>query len=107
MSPLFFLDSQKDLLAKVKKENARTDYENRNCGRYRRIFPPPERHRQERYAKLLYTAFNSLVIGAGANGAIAREIERQYMRKYRVRSRRVNITANHCLRVPSPQPCES
>lgn len=73
---------QKDLLARIRKENAKTDFEDRNCGRFRRIFPPQDRYQQERYAKLLLSAFNNLVVGK--NASMAREIERQYLKKYRV-----------------------
>ena len=73
---------QKELLARIRKENAKTDFEDRNCGRFRRIFPPQDRYQQERYAKLLLSAFNSLVVGK--NASMAREIERQYLKKYRV-----------------------
>ena len=69
-------------MARIRKENAKTDFEDRNCGRFRRIFPPQDRYQQERYAKLLLSAFNSLVVGK--NASMAREIERQYLKKYRV-----------------------
>lgn len=73
------------MLAKIRRENAKIEYEDRNCGRFRRIFPPQDKFLQEKYAKLLYSAFNNLVIGAGKNGSIAKEIEIQYLRKYKVR----------------------
>lgn len=82
---------QKELLARIRRENARTEYEDRNCGRFKRIFPPNERFQQDKYARLLYSAFTHLVIGAGKNGAAAREIERQYMKKYRVSLLRITL----------------
>lgn len=89
---------QKELLARVRKENARTEYEDRNCGRFLRIFPPTERFQQEKYAKLMYSAFSNLVIGAGKNGAIAKEIERQYIKKYRVTSNVLHIhSVQYCI----------
>lgn len=46
-------DELKDLLLRVKKEAARDYYETKNCGGFHKIFPPPDRHARERYAKLM------------------------------------------------------
>ena len=73
-------------MTKIRKENAKTEYEDRNCGRFRRIFPPQDRFQQEKYAKLLLSAFSILVstVGGKTNSTMSREIERQYITKYRV-----------------------
>lgn len=48
---------QKDLLTRIRKQSAREDYENRNRGKFRRIFPCDDRIQQESYVKLLSSVF--------------------------------------------------
>ena len=43
----------RELLAKIRRDAAREDFENRNCGRFRRIFPPDDKFKLEKYINLL------------------------------------------------------
>ncbi|CAD5111784.1 DgyrCDS1059 [Dimorphilus gyrociliatus] len=72
-------DELKDLLQKVKKDAARDYYETQNCGGFQKIFPPPDRHARERYAKLMSEVHKISMEGLGkASGAFSQEILRTY-----------------------------
>ena len=60
------------------------DYENRNCGRFRRIFPSDDKVRQDRYCKILNNAFSCFLAGRGAS--MQKEIQVYYNNKYKVSS---------------------
>ncbi|KAK6178634.1 hypothetical protein SNE40_011164 [Patella caerulea] len=66
----------KEQLNRVRKATAREDYENRNLGRFRRIFPSDDKIRQEKYCNLLMTAFSVILSGRGA--AMQKEILQTY-----------------------------
>lgn len=53
-------------LAQVRRENAREDYETRNMGRFRRIYPPQDRFLKEKYDRLIRDAFEIFLSGRGA-----------------------------------------
>ena len=70
------------MLTRLRRESAREDYENRNCNRFRRIFPPEDKFRREKYASLLNESFKTFL--AGRSSSLQKEIEEQYSQKYRV-----------------------
>ena len=76
------LDLQKDMLTRMRKDAAREDYESRNCGRWRRIFPPDDKFKAEKYANLLSHAFNTFLSGRASQ--LQKEISRTYTNKLRV-----------------------
>nr|XP_054764453.1 tubulin polyglutamylase TTLL7-like [Lytechinus pictus] len=53
-------------LTQVRRENAREDYENRNMGRFRRIYPPHDRMLKEKYDRLIDDAFEIFLSGRAA-----------------------------------------
>ncbi|XP_076440096.1 tubulin polyglutamylase TTLL7-like isoform X3 [Babylonia areolata] len=71
----------KDLLTKIRKASTREDYENRNCGRFRRIFPCDDRARHAKYCTMLGTSFGLFLSGRGAT--LQKEIEVNYNNKLR------------------------
>ncbi|KAL8590371.1 hypothetical protein ACOMHN_011585 [Nucella lapillus] len=71
----------KDLLTKIRKASTREDYENRNCGRFRRIFPCDDRARHAKYCSMLSTSFGLFLSGRGAS--LQKEIEVNYNNKLR------------------------
>lgn len=66
----------KDMLARIKKQVMREDYENRNMGRFRKIFPTEDKARQEKYIRLMSSIFN--VFMSGRAPAMQKEIQRIY-----------------------------
>ena len=74
---------QKDLLIRIRKDAAREDFENRNSGSFKRIFPPDDKFRREKYATLVADAFNVFLSGRATS--LQQEINRAYNNKYRVR----------------------
>ncbi|KAK3777662.1 hypothetical protein RRG08_021773 [Elysia crispata] len=71
----------KDLLARVRKMALREDFEIRNCGRFKRIFPSDDRMRQDRYCKIMSSAFSVFLAGRGTS--MQREIQVNYNNKYK------------------------
>ncbi|GFN85470.1 tubulin polyglutamylase ttll7 [Plakobranchus ocellatus] len=71
----------KDLLARVRKMALREDFEIRNCGRFKRIFPSDDRTRQDRYCKIMSSAFSVFLAGRGTS--MQREIQVNYNNKYK------------------------
>ncbi|XP_060069094.1 tubulin polyglutamylase TTLL7-like [Ylistrum balloti] len=69
----------KETLARIRKVSAREDYENRNRGRFRRIFPPDDKVRHERYVQLLSSTFG--IFMSGKAPAMQKEIQRVYNNK--------------------------
>lgn len=69
----------KELLAMVKKAGSREEYENRNRGRFIRIFPSEDRTRQERYIHLLESAYTTFMSGRAAS--MHKEIQLVYNNK--------------------------
>ncbi|XP_069127593.1 tubulin polyglutamylase TTLL7-like isoform X2 [Argopecten irradians] len=69
----------KETLARLRKVSAREDYENRNRGRFRRIFPPDDKIRHERYVQLLSATFG--IFMSGKAPAMQKEIQRVYNNK--------------------------
>ena len=70
------------MLARIKKQVMREDYENRNMGRYRRIFPTDDKARQEKYIRLMSSIFN--VFMSGRAPAMQKEIQRIYKNPLKV-----------------------
>ena len=77
--------AQKEILNRIRREAAREEYENRHCNRFRRIFPPDDKFRRERYAALLNESFKTFL--AGRSSSLQKEIEEQYSQRYRVSTR--------------------
>lgn len=69
----------KELLVRVRRDASREDFENRNCGRFQRIFPPEDKFRQEKYAGLMSAAFSLFL--SSRSGTLQREIELTYNNK--------------------------
>ena len=82
-------NQQKDLLTKIRKASSKEDYENRNCGRFRRIFPCDDRARHAKYCSMLSAAFGLFLSGRGAT--MRKEIEVNYNNKLRVGPRALQI----------------
>lgn len=83
---------QRELLNRIRKDASREDFENRNSGRFRRIFPPDDKYSQEKYATLLSDAFNTFLSGRATS--LQKEIARTYNNKLRVRCSRVFMKQN-------------
>lgn len=66
----------KEMLARIKKQVSREDFENRNMGRFRRIFPTEDKARQEKYVNLMSSIFN--IFMSGRAPAMQKEIQRIY-----------------------------
>ncbi|XP_071149049.1 tubulin polyglutamylase TTLL7-like isoform X2 [Mytilus edulis] len=66
----------KELLARIKKQSLREDYDNRNMGKFRRIFPTEDKARQEKYVRLMSSIFN--IFMSGRAPAMQKEIQRIY-----------------------------
>ena len=73
---------QKELLARVRKAGWREEFENRNKGRFIRIFPTDDRIRQERYIQLLSTAYTTFMSGRAPS--MHKEIQLIYNNKLKV-----------------------
>ena len=73
---------QRDLLARMKKAGIREEFENRNRGRFIRIFPSDDRARQERYIHLLELAYTTFMSGRASS--MHKEIQLVYNNKLRV-----------------------
>ena len=69
------------MLTRLRRESAREDYENRNCNRFRRIFPPEDKFRRDKYSALLNESFKTFL--AGRSSSLQKEIEEQYSQRYR------------------------
>ena len=74
---------QKELLARVRKAGFREEYENRNKGRFIRIFPTDDKIRQDRYIQLLQVAYTTFM--AGRAPSMHKEIQITYNNKLKVR----------------------
>ena len=83
------------MLTRLRRESAREDYENRNCNRFRRIFPPEDKFRREKYASLLNESFKTFL--AGRSSSLQKEIEEQYSQKYRVSVHLLLYRSNVCV----------
>ena len=81
MTRYFYVTSQKEILNRIRREAAREEYENRHSNRFRRIFPPDDKFRRERYAALLNESFKTFL--AGRSSSLQKEIEEQYSQRYR------------------------
>ncbi|CAC5423813.1 TTLL7 [Mytilus coruscus] len=66
----------RELLARIKKQSLREDYDNRNMGKFRRIFPTEDKARQEKYVRLMSSIFN--IFMSGRAPAMQKEIQRIY-----------------------------
>ncbi|XP_070563404.1 LOW QUALITY PROTEIN: tubulin polyglutamylase TTLL7-like [Ptychodera flava] len=66
----------KERLAQVRRENAREEFENRNMGRFRRIFPPTDKFSIDKYTGLLADAFQLFLSGRAAS--LQREVTRTF-----------------------------
>ena len=71
------------MLARTKRETLKDDYESRNLGRFKKIFPPEDKFRREKYAALMEDAF-SIFLPGGRAGGMKEEIERLYKNPLRV-----------------------
>ncbi|KAL4235786.1 Tubulin polyglutamylase ttll7 [Mactra antiquata] len=69
----------KEMLARVKKAYLREEYENRNRGRFIRIFPSDDKAKQERYIHLLEAAYSTFM--AGRATSMHKEIQLIYNNK--------------------------
>ncbi|XP_071799892.1 tubulin polyglutamylase TTLL7-like [Asterias amurensis] len=66
----------KEKLVQVRRDNAREDYENRNMGSFRRIYPPQDKMSQDGYYTLLTDAFQLFLSGRAA--ALQRDASQAY-----------------------------
>ncbi|XP_038049543.1 tubulin polyglutamylase TTLL7-like isoform X2 [Patiria miniata] len=66
----------KEKLVQVRRDNAREDYENRNIGSFRRIYPPQDKLSQDNYYTLLTDAFQLFLSGRAA--ALQRDATKMY-----------------------------
>ena len=73
---------QKDMLMRIRREAAREDFENRNSGRFRRIFPPDDKFLREKYAGMLQDAFS--VFLSGRTTSLQKEVHRTYRGQLKV-----------------------
>ena len=71
------------MLMRLRKDTAREDFENRNSGRFKRIFPPDDKFRREKYANLMADAFG--VFLSGRANTLQQEIHRTYNNRLKVR----------------------
>ncbi|XP_013397848.1 tubulin polyglutamylase TTLL7 isoform X2 [Lingula anatina] len=69
----------KGLLSRIRKDATREDFENRNCGRFRRIFPPDDKFHADKFTNLLTSAFSTFLSGKATT--LTKEIERTYNNK--------------------------
>jgi len=65
------------LLERIQRDEEREEHENRNTGRYRRIFPPVDRLTRIRYANLLASAYRIFLSGRQTQ-SLDLEIQRLY-----------------------------
>lgn len=72
-------DELKELLARVRKAGWREEFENRNKGRFIRIFPTDEKIKQERYIQLLQVAYSTFMSGRAPS--MHKEIQLVYNNK--------------------------
>ena len=70
------------MLTRIRKDSAREDYENRNCGRFKRIFPSEDRFRREHYAGLMSEVFGAFI--SGRTNTLQQEVKRVYTNQLRV-----------------------
>lgn len=77
-----FADLQKEQLARVRKATAREDFENRNAGRFRRIFPSEDKLKQQKYVNIMSSIFG--VVMSGRAPAMQKEIQKVYNNQWRV-----------------------
>jgi tubulin polyglutamylase TTLL7 len=80
-------------LARVKKAGAREEYENRNRGRFIRIFPCEDKPKQEKYIHLLEAAYTTFMSGRATS--MHKEIQLIYNNKLKVDAILVLINPNH------------
>ena len=71
------------MLTRVKRAGTREEYENRNRGRFIRIFPSDDRAKQERYISLLEKAYTTFMSARATS--MHKEIQLIYNNKLRVR----------------------
>ncbi|XP_071117315.1 tubulin polyglutamylase TTLL7-like isoform X1 [Haliotis cracherodii] len=71
----------RELLSRIRRAATREEYENRNCGRFRRIFPSDDRARQEKYCSLLSSCFTVFLAGRGSS--MQKEIQTTYNNRLR------------------------
>ncbi|BFZ00035.1 hypothetical protein BsWGS_03074 [Bradybaena similaris] len=71
----------KDLLNRVRKLASKEEFERRNCGRFRRIFPSDIHEKQDHYCRIMNEAFSVFLTGRGAS--MQREIQANYGNKYK------------------------
>ncbi|KAL9950619.1 hypothetical protein ACROYT_G043142 [Oculina patagonica] len=57
----------KDRLTQIRREAAREEFENMNMGNFRRIYPPEDKTRREKYNGLLADAFKLFLSGRAAS----------------------------------------
>lgn len=83
-----FADLQKEQLARVRKATAREDFENRNAGRFRRIFPSEDKLKQQKYVNIMSSIFG--VVMSGRAPAMQKEIQKVYNNQWRVSPKHSN-----------------
>ena len=66
----------------MRKVSRTEEFENRNCGRFRRIFPCDDLGRQERYCEILRAALN--VFMSGRSSSMQKEIVDDYSNTLKV-----------------------
>ncbi|XP_048759052.1 tubulin polyglutamylase TTLL7-like [Ostrea edulis] len=71
----------KEHLARVRKATAREDFENRNAGRFRRIFPSEDKLKQQKYVNIMSSIFG--IVMSGRAPAMQKEIQKVYNNQWR------------------------
>ncbi|XP_022315097.2 tubulin polyglutamylase TTLL7-like [Crassostrea virginica] len=71
----------REQLARVRKATAREDFENRNAGRFRRIFPSEDKLKQQKYVNIMSSIFG--IVMSGRAPAMQKEIQKVYNNQFR------------------------
>ena len=78
----------------MRRESGREDFENRNAGRFKRIFPPDDKFNRERYAKLMSEAAGVFLSGKATS--MQQEIQRVYNNNLRVLTSVLSYSTHKC-----------
>jgi len=66
----------------MRKDAIREEFENKHCGHFKRIFPPQDKFRQEKYMMLLSDAYGIFLSGRASS--LQQEIKKTYNSMLRV-----------------------
>jgi hypothetical protein len=63
----FICNTQKEQLARLHHCAELEEFENRHCGKFRRIFPPDDKFKRDEYLKLILESFEIVMPGRAQN----------------------------------------